>query len=292
MSTELDVFQEMDRRDQLQIVQETMGEIVKDLFYDVQGKKGLSYSGVNMTAFFMGDIKTDPGVDWEKFEMDDRFYWSATVRAVNETYNLASLGTAEVPEMMEVHDLDENKKWVKNPDGSWRMHLEFDRFCRRKALSMAQRNAKRAVMPEGVLEAFLRYFIRRAAGEKNLEPPFNPKKIPSEYKVLPDKAGEEERKEKMPPPTKKPPTPTKPKDEKTPKLDPKATEAEEAVKATLMANGVDTQYFLIVKYGDKVHIGVQDGYDQIGWIDDHKVITKLLKGVWVQENTRWEVPPQ
>ena len=110
-----------------------------------------------------------------------------------------------MPEKMEVHDLDDNKKWVKNPDGSWKMHLEFDRFCRRKALSMAQRNAKKAVMPEGMLEAFLKYYIRRAAGEKDLQPPFNPKKIPADYKVLPDQAGGEDRKEKTPTPAKETP---------------------------------------------------------------------------------------
>ena len=289
MSTELEVFQEMERRDQLQIVQETMGEIVKDLFYDVNGKKGLSYSGVNMTAFFMGDIKTDPGVEWEKVEMDNRFYWSATVRAVNETYNLASLGTAEVPELMEVHDLDENKKWVKNPDGSWRMHLEFDRFSRRKALSMAQRNAKRAVMPEGILEAFLKYFMRRAAGEKDLEPPFNPKKIPSEYKVLPDKASGEEHKEKTPPSPKKPPTPTKLKDEKTPKLKPGILGAEEAVKSALEANDLTTEGFMITVYGNLIYVQPTEDLTQDTWNDYNKVLG-YIKGKWMKESHRWEVP--
>ena len=200
-----DYFTELDRRDQQQIIMELSGEVVKELFYDVNGKKGLSYTGVNTTAYFMGDIKTELGVEWEKIEMDGRQYWSATVRAINETFNLASLGMAEVPEQMEVHDLDENRKWVKNPDGSWKTHLEFDRFCRRKALSMAQRNAKKGVMPEGILEAFLKYFIRRAAGEKNLDPPFNPKKIPADYKVLPEEGGAGEGNKKALPHTKKPP---------------------------------------------------------------------------------------
>lgn len=196
-----DYFTELDRKDQQQIILEATGEVTKELFYDVNGKKGLSYRGVNTTAFFLGDIQTEPGVEWEKVEMGGRLYWSATVRAVNVTFNLASLGMAEVPEMMEVHDVDENKKWIKNLDGSWKMHLEFDRFCRRKALGMAQRNAKSAVMPTGMLEAFLKYYIRRAAGEKDLEPPFNPKKIPADYRVLLD---EENAGKKTPTSTKQP----------------------------------------------------------------------------------------
>jgi len=197
-----DYFTELDRRDQEQIIMEAAGEASKELFYDVNGKKGLSYEGVNTVSFFMGDIETEPWFQREKVELNSQVFWSTTVRAVNKTFNLAALGTAEVPEMMDVHDVDENKKWVKNPDGSWKMHLEFDRFCLRKSMSMAQRNAKRAVMPAPMLQKFLEYFIKRAGGDTRAEIPYNPRKIPADYRVLLDSGGD--RKEKTPPPAKTP----------------------------------------------------------------------------------------
>lgn len=75
--------------------------------------------------------------------------------------------------------------------------------------------------------------------------------------------------------------------EETPQADPE----EERVQTTLKGNGVDTKHLLIMKYSDNVRIVPQEDYDQVGWIDDHRVITELLKGVWNQEQNRWEVPP-
>jgi hypothetical protein len=194
-----DYFTELDRRDQEQIIMEATGEASKELFYDVNGKKGLSYEGVNTVTFFMGDIETETWFQREKVELNGQVFWSTTVRAVNKTFSLAALGTAEVPEMMEVHDVDEKKKWVKNPDGSWKTHLEFDRFVLRKSMSMAQRNAKRAVMPTPMLLKFLEYFVKRSAGDTKAEIPYNPRKISSDYKVLPDQEGAAKEKSTHPP---------------------------------------------------------------------------------------------
>lgn len=196
-----DYFTELDRRDQEQIIMEATGEASKELFYDVQGKKGLSYEGVNTVTFFMGDIETETWFQREKVELNGQVFWSTTVRAVNKTFSLAALGTAEVPEMMDVYDVDpKTKKRIQNEDGSFKMHKEFDRFCLRKSLSMAQRNAKRAVMPTPMLKKFLEFFVKRAGGDTKAEIPYNPRKISSDYKVLPDQEGGEERKEKTPPP--------------------------------------------------------------------------------------------
>jgi len=192
-----DYFTELDRRDQEQIIMEDSGEIPKELFYDVNGKKGLSYEGINTVAFFMGDVKTEPWFQREKVELNGQVFWSTTVRAINETFNLAALGTAEVPEMMDVYDIDpKTRKRIQNTDGTFKMHKEFDRFCLRKSMSMAQRNAKKAVMATAMLQKFLEFFVKRAAGDMKAEIPYNPRKIPPDYKVLPDQAGGEDRKEK------------------------------------------------------------------------------------------------
>lgn len=201
-----DYFTELDRRDQEQIIMEATGEASKELFYDVNGKKGLSYVGVNTVSFFMGDIETEPWFQREKVVLNDQVFWSTTVRAVNKTFNLATLGTAEVPEMMDVYDIDpKTKKRIQNEDGTYKMHKEFDRFVLRKSMSIAQRNAKRAVMPTPMLQKFLEYFVKRASGDTKAEIPYNPRKIPADYRVLPDQVSGGDRQEKTSPPTKKTP---------------------------------------------------------------------------------------
>lgn len=177
------IFMEMDLRDQQQIVLAATGEVVEELVYTVKGKDRLSWAGVNHVCYMMGDVKVDPWVKEEVIEMFGRKFRSLTVRAVNERYNLASLGTAEVPEMMEVHILDEDKNWAKNEDGSWKMELKEDYFCRRKALSMAQRNAKTAVIPAAVIVKWIQYFKALKKGEKP-EPPFKPKVVEADYRVV------------------------------------------------------------------------------------------------------------
>lgn len=178
-------FTELDRLDQQQVIMEATGAVVQELVYEVRGKKGISYAGINHICFFMGDIKTELWVSWEKIEMNKEEWWSATVRAVNESYNLAALGTAEAPEFMDVYDRDERGEKVPDGMGGSKMHKEFDHFCRRKALGMAQRNAKSAVIPKAVLAQWLGYFLDLKAGKK-VEPPFKPKVVDAQFRTLPE----------------------------------------------------------------------------------------------------------
>lgn len=187
-----DYFTELDRRDQQQIVMHTLGEVVDDLFYEVHGQKSLSWEGINTVAFFMGDIEVDPWIEWERIEMfEGRVYWSATVRARNTKYNLASLGTAETSELMDVYDRDEKNQKIPIPNrrGEFKTHLEPDEHCRRKALSKAQRNAKKAVMPTAVMNKWLQYFVgmklyKKGTRQQKPEMPFKPKTVDAEYQVL------------------------------------------------------------------------------------------------------------
>ncbi|GAI37822.1 unnamed protein product, partial [marine sediment metagenome] len=170
-----EIFMQMDVMDQQQIVAAATGEVIDELVYKVKGQTAISWMGINHICFFMGDIAVDDWVQWERVEMfGDRVYWSATVRARNDKYGLSSLGTAEAPELADTHVVDDKGGWVKNPDGSWKMTLREDPHCRRKALSMAQRNGKRAVIPAAVLKKWLEYFLELKKG-KILNPPFQPK---------------------------------------------------------------------------------------------------------------------
>lgn len=180
-----EVFAEMDRLDQQQIILAATGEVITELVYRVHGRDGISWAGINHICFFMGDIKVEPWVEWDLIEMHGRKYWSATVRAVNEKYNLASLGTAEAPEFMDIYDRDERNQKIPDParKGEFKTHLEPDEFCRRKALSMAQRNAKKAVIPAAVLGKWLGYFLDLKAG-KEVEPPFQRRVVEAEYREV------------------------------------------------------------------------------------------------------------
>ena len=84
---------------------------------------------------------------------------------------------------------------------------------------------------------------------------------------------------------------TKKKTRKQAALKPGIQESEDRVRAALEANDVDLTNLVITRYGDKVRIIPQEGYDEMRWVDDHQVILQLLTGDWMAEEMRWEVPP-
>jgi len=268
-----EVFIEMDRQDQLQIVAEAMGDVVEELVYVVQGQKGLSYKGVNLIAFYMGDIGVESWVDWQQIQMDGQMYWSATVQGYNKRYNLTALGTAEVPEQMEVYDRDEKGAKIPDGRGEFKFHLEFDRFCRRKALSMAQRNAKRAVMPEAMIKKWLDYFWDKKQG-RDVEPPFKPRSVDADFTV---KEGKPKKK-----PEKK--TPIKAPEDPLP-----VDSDEEKVKDTLAANDIPIDDLDILKYGKVVLVIPRPEFPQENFDAYNNAITSLLKARWVAKDERWEV---
>ena len=63
--------------------------------------------------------------------------------------------------------------------------------------------------------------------------------------------------------------------------------AEETVKATLLANDLDTDHLLIVRYGDVIRVEPEPGFD--AW-DGYDHILRLLKANWSDETLRWEIP--
>ena len=77
--------------------------------------------------------------------------------------------------------------------------------------------------------------------------------------------------------------------EKEPRLNPKAVEAEEAVKAALEANGLPTEGFMITVYGSSIRVQPPQDISQDTWNDYDKVLG-YLQGRWSREGSRWEVP--
>jgi hypothetical protein len=179
-----DTFIQMDAADEQQILKEMEGEIVKDLYYDVNGKKGLSYVGVNHMSFKIGGIKIIPESVKVEYDADTEEY-VASVVACNEKYALTRAGMSIQPKMMDVYDKDSSGRRLDT------MHKEYDRFARIKALSKAQRNAIKAVMPEALIAAYLDYFIKLKQGARIQTQPRDdgpigmkdPRKVDANYTV-------------------------------------------------------------------------------------------------------------
>jgi hypothetical protein len=166
---EQDTFIQMDAEDEQQILREMEGEIVKDLYYEVNGKRGLSYAGVNHMSFKIGGIKILPeSVKIEYDEKTDEYVGYAV--ALNEKYNLTRAGVSVQPKMMEVYDRDERGQRIPDGKGGFKNHLEYDKFARVKALSKAQRNAVKAVIPETLIAAYLDYFYKLRQGVRGSQP--------------------------------------------------------------------------------------------------------------------------
>ena len=281
------VFQEMDLRDQQQIVLAATGDVIDDLIYTVHGRDAISWAGVNHVAFWMGDIEVDDDPTWEQITMfGDRVYWSVTVRARNTRYGLSSLGTAESPELMEVYDRDEKGGKVPDPErpGDYKIHLEPDPHCRRKALGMAQRNAKRAVMPAAVLTKWLGYFkelkeYRDGKLNEEPQPPFKPKVVEARYKVKP----REERKEGNKRPAATPGSP--------PSLSPGSKITEDHIRYKLRAVGYGAGILVVKREGKGFSVTPQRELLD----EEHYFVNALLVqlgATWTDSGMygRWDVP--
>jgi len=282
------VFQEMDLRDQQQIVFAATGEVIDELIYTVHGRDAISWAGVNHVAFWMGDIEIDDNPTWEQIEMfGDRVYWSVTVRARNTRYGLSSLGTAEAPELMEVYDRDERGGKVPDPGrpGEYKVHLEPDPHCRRKALGMAQRNAKKAVMPAAVITKWLGYFkeLKKYMDGKLSDepmPPFKPKVVEASYEVKP-KGPQKNEVKKKPAATPGPP----------PSLSPGSKITEDHIRYKLKAAGYGAG-ILVVK-SERKGFSVTPQRELLD--EEHYFVNALLVplgATWTDEGEhgRWDLP--
>ena len=145
-----EVYDLLDKRDEAQILEEIKGNIITEMFYSfkVGGKEvtGVSWVGTKEIARRYGSVRMD---FVELRDLGDD--WMAVVRATDTRSDTGMLGTSLQAKTMEVHDVDAAGKWLKASDGSWATRREPDRFASTKAISKAQRNAIRAIIPEKYL---------------------------------------------------------------------------------------------------------------------------------------------
>lgn len=283
-------FMEMEARDEQQILAAIEGQVVTEFIYKVEGKIGLSLTGVNHMCFKMGHIKVDPSS--ARIEYDEREdEYTAYIVAINEKYELSAMGVSTQPRMMEIHFKDDQGRWVKNADGSWKMIVQRDRFAKTKSMSKAQRNAKRQVIPEAIIKAYLDYFMKLKEGKPAEAPSFEgldldqpPKEVKSEQVPVKEKpkarVGD--------PPRRAPlkPAAEKPKGE-TPHGLPESVEEVRERIADFIA-GSET-LLVVSDRGEYFRVGKRKTLDRE--LEDHAdMIVVNMGGTWDEEANCWKIP--
>jgi len=155
----------LDRLDEKMIGSELAGLVeygAQELIYSfkIDGKDvtGLSWAGAKTLARWMAE-KEHP-LDAEELKItSDEETWYAEVKIVDKKTGLGLWGTSKADKMKEIHVVGEDRKWVKNPDGTWKMTEKPDGFARTIALNKAQRNAILAHVPDKLIAQFIKQAI-------------------------------------------------------------------------------------------------------------------------------------
>jgi len=126
-------FSIMERKDEDQILSEMKGNVIQEFVYSFkQGQReitGLSYAGVKQIALEMGNIHcSEPVIS----ELNGSFV--CKVKAVDVAKNLEMWGVSSQPKQMKT-------RWGNQSDD----------FAVQKAVSKAERNALRKLMPERLI---------------------------------------------------------------------------------------------------------------------------------------------
>jgi len=136
-------FAIMERMDEEQILAELKGHYLEEFVYSFEhaGRRviGLSWAGVKECAYRMG------GIDVVDCRVEDKGdYWLVMAKAVDRTTGSGRYGISTQPKKMMLKDGSEQE----------------DLFSLPKALSKAQRNAIRGLIPEGHIKIFLDHYLQ------------------------------------------------------------------------------------------------------------------------------------
>lgn len=167
-------FQQMERYDEAQVVQEIEGHVVlKQYFYELKnGAIGISWIGIKALSSYMSKNGMPISiVHVEREETEDAFRYTATARLL--TTGEERIGVSEQPKIMKTSAGE-----VKDP------------FALQKALSKAQRNALRIFLPESAIEAaYQRWKSGGAVDPKNVTAPSSPERQPATLTEAPCSCG-------------------------------------------------------------------------------------------------------
>lgn len=125
-------YEELDRLDEEQILQELKGRTIDKLFYEIKGQgPALSWAGVKYFAIQLGHME----IESCEVKENEEFY-QATAWARDKSRDLRVMGAAE---QLKISPYDKKR----------------DAFALAKVVSKAQRNAFRNLIPETMIsEAF------------------------------------------------------------------------------------------------------------------------------------------
>jgi len=159
-------IQEVERKDERQVLAELAGETIEEYIYETEvwnpktkrrdRKVRLSWVGVREVARSKGNIVlADPIIS----ETDDHL--RIVVKATDLTRNFTVFGGCHQPKKMKVNDVDKTSGEITG------FHLEDDPYYFTKGLSKAQRNAMNPCIPADYAVKMIDRFLR-AAGKPPL----------------------------------------------------------------------------------------------------------------------------
>jgi len=140
-------IKEVDRRDEAQIMAQMSGQLVDEYLYEFRTRRGkrivgLSWAGIREMAQLRGNIRVEK-VDVQDF--DD--YIRAMASATDLERNVTIFGGCHQPKQMRVTD-----------ESTGEVSYIPDDFAYEKAISKAQRNAIKSLMPVTVITAIIDQF--------------------------------------------------------------------------------------------------------------------------------------
>ena len=157
-----EAYSVLDRLDEKLIGSELAGlvdygahELVYSFKIDGKDVTGLSWPGAKALARWMAS-KGHPMDAVEKEIVQDDEAWYADVKIVDKETGLGLWGTSKCSKLKEIHILDENRRWAKNPDGTWKVFTKPNEFARTVALNKAQRNGILAHVPDKLIAEFIK----------------------------------------------------------------------------------------------------------------------------------------
>jgi hypothetical protein len=153
-------YRVMDRHDEKQILDEIVGRQIDVMVYSFDGKTDLSYAGVQEVVRTLNargatriEVASDPRPEFTEVEDDGKVYIQCTAYARDTLNGGGAWGTATEPKYMKLRNGD----------------TKLDSFARTKALSKAQRNAEKALIPEEFRQLLIAVFKKDKKRVKQLE---------------------------------------------------------------------------------------------------------------------------
>ncbi len=225
-------FLEMEKRDEQQIQAEIMGNVIEEMTYKFKSGNrivtGISWIGIKEIA------RRHKNIDVELVDLKD----------TPEAY-IAVVKAKDIEKGTGILGVSSQSKILKRRDGS----EELDPFAVQKAMSKAQRNAIRSLLPESYFKAIFAE-LSNTQGNKS-----NPRIIESKTTII------------------------------DPQLDPDEEKISELLKQkNLPVDGVLSIY----RYADRIHVDFIEEPDQEQW-NRYYAVLRPLKARWDSKNYRWEI---